>query len=215
MDSISGDIVGAFSDALLPSAGVEYQPRDVGLIMIPPALCMVALGPISGRLSDRFCWRGLTMGGLALSAIAWFVLGATLSEKSPLALIIPMLMLQSAGTGLFHTPNNSSILSAVERERYGLVSGLTQLTRNSANVISVAMATAVVVATMGQMGFEPSLDAVSPQVANAFVSGLHRTFFILGGLLAIGLVVSFLKGERARETPAPARAVRAGEAQPD
>ena len=77
-----------------------------------------------------------------------------------------MLMLQSAGTGLFHTPNNSSILSAVERERYGVVSGLTQLTRNSANV------------TMGSMGVEPSLDAVSPEVANAFVSGLHRAFFL-------------------------------------
>jgi EmrB/QacA subfamily drug resistance transporter len=182
---------------------LEYSPGNVGLIMIPPALCMVVLGPISGRLSDKFGWRFLTMGGQALSAVALFVLAATLTENSSLALIIAMLMLQSAGTGLFHSPNNSSIFSAVEKERYGVVSGLTQLMRNSANVTSVATATVVVVITMGSMGVEPSLGAVSPQVADAFVAGLQRAFFLFGGCLAIGLVVSFLRGERPKETPAP------------
>ena len=37
---------------------------EVGLIMIPPALAMVVVGPVSGRLSDKFGWRALTVGGL-------------------------------------------------------------------------------------------------------------------------------------------------------
>ncbi|MEK7814424.1 MAG: MFS transporter, partial [Chloroflexota bacterium] len=73
---------------------LEYSPREVGLIMIPPALCLVILGPISGRLSDQFGWRWFTVGGLALSATAWFVLAASLTEHSSLLLIIPMLTLQ-------------------------------------------------------------------------------------------------------------------------
>ena len=70
------------------------------------------------------------------------------------------------------------------------------------------VATTVVVVTTGSMGVEPSLDAVSPEVANAFVSRLHRAFFLMGGLLVVGFVVSFMKGERARETPSPVRTVQ-------
>ena len=134
-----------------------------------------------------------------LGAIAWFVFAATLTARTPVLIIISMLTLQGAGTGLFYSPNNSSILSAVEGSRYGVVSALTQLMRNSANVVSLALTTTVVVATMGSMGVEPSLDAVSPRVADAFVAGLHRAFLILGGLLVVGIVLSFLKGERAKE----------------
>jgi MFS family permease len=183
---------------------LEYSPREVGLLMIPPALCLAVLGPISGRLSDQFGWRWFTMGGLALSATAWFVLAASLTEHSSLLLIISMLTLQSAGTGLFNTPNNSSILSAVERSSYGVVSGLTQLVRNSANVTSIALATTVVVVTMGSLGVEPRLDAASPEVATAFVAGLHRAFILLGTLLVVGAAISFVKGEQPREKPAPA-----------
>jgi len=175
---------------------LEFGPRDVGLLLIPPALCMVVIGPISGRLSDRFGWRGLTVGGLALSVVAWAVLAITLTESSPVLLIIIMLMFQSAGTALFNSPNNSSILSAVERSQYGVVSALTQLVRNSANVTSIAVATTVIVATMGSRGVEPSLDAVSPAVAEAFVAGLRWAFLMLGGLLMVGIAIALLRGER-------------------
>ena len=111
---------------------LEFGPREVGLLLIPPALCMVLLGPFSGRWSDRFGWRGLTVGGLILSATAWFILASTLTESSPVLLIVIMLMVQSTGTALFNSPNNSSILSAVDRPQYGVASALTQLVRNSA-----------------------------------------------------------------------------------
>jgi EmrB/QacA subfamily drug resistance transporter len=181
-----------------------YSPREVGLFMIPAALCMTILGPISGTLSDKFGWRKFTMGGLALSAASCFILGTALTDKSPVVLIILMLVLQSAGTGLFNSPNNNSILSAVERSRYGVVSSLTQVVRNSANVTSVALTTTVVVVTMGSQGVEPSLDAVSPEVAGAFVLGLRRAFLMLGVLLTVGIALSFFKGERSREVAAPA-----------
>lgn len=174
---------------------LEFSPRDVGLLMIPPALCMVIVGPVTGLLSDRFGWRLFTFSGLALSAVAWFILATQLIEDSQVALVVGMLMLQSIGTGLFNSPNNSSIMSAVERSSYGVVSSLTQLVRNSANVISIAVATAVIVFTMGSMGVEPSLDAVSPEVAGAFVSGLSRVFWLMGGLLVVGMVIVLLRGE--------------------
>ena len=175
---------------------LELSPREVGLLLIPPAICMVLLGPVSGRLSDRFGWQGLTVGGLAVSAIAWVIMATFLTSFSPKLLIVILLMVQSAGTALFNSPNNSSILSAVDRAQYGVVSALTQLVRNSANVTSIAIATTVVVATMGSRGVEPSLDAVNPDVADAFVAGLKWAFWMMAGLLLVGITLAVLRGER-------------------
>ena len=181
---------------------LEFSPREVGLLLIPPAICMVLLGPISGRLSDRFGSRGLTVGGLTVSASAWVIMAIKLTESSSVLLIVILLMAQSTGTALFNSPNNSSILSAVGRAQYGVVSALTQLVRNSANVTSIAIATTVVVATMGAKGVEPSLDAVSPAVADAFVSGLKWAFWMMGGLLLVGISLSALGGGRPKPEPA-------------
>ena len=185
---------------------LEIGPRDVGLLLIPPALCMVLLGPVSGRLSDRFGWRALTVSGLALSMAASIAIAVNLTESSPVAFIVLMLMAQSAGMALFNSPNQSSLLSAVERNQYGVVSALTQLIRNSANVTSIAVATTVVVVTMGTYGVEPSLDAVSPAVADAFVAGLRWAFILMAAMLLTGVALAVIRGERQRAEPtAPPR----------
>ncbi len=185
---------------------LEISPRDVGLLLIPPAVCMVLLGPVSGRLSDHFGWRTLTVLGLALSMGASVVIAVSLSETTPAVFIVLMLMLQSCGMALFNSPNQSSLLSAVERSRYGVIASLTQLIRNSANVTSIAVATTVVVVTMGTYGVEPSLDAVSPSVAGAFVSGLKWAFLLMAAMLLVGVALAVVRGERQRpERAAPER----------
>ncbi len=189
-----------------------FEPRTAGLILIPGAAALAVLGPISGRLSDRFGWRKLNLLGLALSSSALFTMAAQLSDRTPLTLIIPLLVLNTSGTGLFNAPNNSSILSAVERSRYGVVSAMTQLMRNSANVTSIALATTIVATTMAGYGVEPSLSVVAAdsgrQVADAFIAGMHRVFLAFGSLLLLAMVLSYLKGERVNEAapgaPAPA-----------
>ena len=177
---------------------LEMSPRDVGLLMIPPAVCMVLLGPLSGRLSDRFGWRVLTVSGLGCSALGAFLFAANLTESSSVLFIVLMMMLQSCGMALFNSPNNSSVLGAIDRSQYGVVSSLTQLVRNSANVTSIAIATTIVVVTMATYGVEPSLDAVSPSVADAFVAGLKWAFLVMGAMLALGIGLVLIRGERRR-----------------
>ena len=188
---------------------LEISPRDVGLLLIPPAVCMVLFGPVSGRLSDRFGWRVLTVSGLACSAMASLAIAFTLAGSTPVIFIVLMLMAQSAGMALFNSPNQSSLLSAVERTQYGVVSALTQLIRNSANVTSIAVATTVVVVTMGTYGVEPRLDAVSPEVADAFVSGLKWAFLLMAAMLVTGVTLAVIRGERRRPESTAAAPQRA------
>ena len=111
------------------------------------------------------------------------------------------MMLMNTGMGTFYSPNSSSVMNAVGQAKYGVVSGFLNLVRNSANVVSIAIATTVVVATMGSKGVEPSLDAVSPEVAGAFVAGLKWAFLMMAGLLMIGIVLALFRGERPKRVP--------------
>ena len=95
-----------------------YSPTQTGLALVPGAVCMLFLGPLSGRLSDRYGWRALTVGGLALITASLFIL-SRLTAESTLATVLPGLILQSCGMGLFFSPNASSVLSSVSRESYG------------------------------------------------------------------------------------------------
>ena len=173
-----------------------FTARESGLILVPNAVFMAVLGPISGHFSDRYGWRRFTVGGLMLSTSALFLL-SRLTETSSLAQVMPALMLQSAGMGIFYSPSSSSILSAVERERYGVLVGFLNLIRNGANVTSVAMAAAIVTVSMGSMGYEPSLDAVrgggSSGVGFAFTVGLRNAYLTMMGLLLAAMALSFFQ----------------------
>ncbi|MCI0823961.1 MAG: MFS transporter [Chloroflexi bacterium] len=173
-----------------------YTPRETGLILVPNAVCMALLGPLSGHLSDRFGWRRFTVGGLVLSTTGLFLL-SRLTEGSSLAHVMLALMLQSSGMGVFYSPSSSSILSTVGKEGYGVIVGFLNLIRNAANVTSVAMAAAIVTATMGTMGFEPSLEAVrggsGAGVTYAFTLGLRHAYVTMMGLLLVAMAVSVLQ----------------------
>ncbi len=185
-----------------------FTPGEAGLITVPGAVCMALAGPISGRLSDRYGTRWFTVGGLALSTTALFLF-SRLTDGSPLYYVMIGIVLQNTGMGVFYSPNTSSVLSTVERSRYGVVSAFLNLVRNASNLTSVALGTAIVTATMGSLGYEPSLDAVSngaaAGVTTAFTAGLRNTFLVLGGLLAVGIALSSLTSERLPGRAAGAR----------
>ena len=79
---------------------------------------------------------------------------------------------------------------------------MTQLTRNTASVVGIAALTAIVVATMASMGVDSTLDAVAEE-PRAFVIGVQRALWAMGGLMVIGLVISAFTSEARREVTKP------------
>lgn len=168
-----------------------------GLVVMPGALLMAIMGSVSGTLSDKFGWRWFTVGGMLSSTVGLLIL-SRLTDTSPLWGVIPGLILVNGGMGTFYSANSSSVLSAVGRDSYGVVSGFLNLVRNSANVISLAIATTIVTVTMGSLGYEPSLEAVRTSsvegVRNAFTVGMRYSFYVLVALVIASMAVSFLQG---------------------
>ena len=176
-----------------------YSPGSVGLVLVPAAFAMIVVGPLGGRLSDRYGWTPFNVGGLLFTAAGLLILSRA-TETSPVWLIVLGTVTQSVGTGTFNPPNNSSILSVVERSSYGAMSGFLNLVRNSANITGIAVATTIVVTVMGAQGFEPSLAAVSESgaqgVLGAFTSGMKTAYLSMAGLAFAGAVLSMLKPRR-------------------
>ena len=185
-------------------AALGYTPALVAIVLLPNALSRIVMGPLSGRLSDRYGWRPFNIIGLLLSAAGLFTL-ASLTVSSPVALVIVGVLIQSVGSGLFQSPNSASIFSAADSSRHGVVAAFVNLSRNSGNVTGVAIATSIVTAVMASGGFEPNIDAVldaapGSGILDSFMTGLKVAFFAMGILQVIGAIASAFKSD-ARPDP--------------
>lgn len=187
-------------------AALRYTPALVGFVLLPNAASRIVMGPLSGRLSDRYGWKPFNIIGLLLSAAGLFVL-ASLTVSSSVVVVLVGILLQSAGSGLFQSPNSASIFSAADASRHGVVAAFVNLSRNSGNVTGIAIATSIVTAVMASGGYEPNIDAVldagqGSGILASFMTGLKVVFVVMAVLQVIGAVASFFKSAP-RPEPSP------------
>ena len=193
---------------------IDLSPARAGLVIGPTSLCFALLGPISGNLSDRYGSKRFEVIGLILLGASLLYLSG-ITEETPLYLIIAALAVMGSGMGTFYGPNASSVLSVVERSRYGVATAYLNMVRNTANVTGIGLATTIVTARMAQLGFEPSLDAVAAGgsgAEGAFMEGLGMAFFVLGAFILLALALTVLKSRKPTGSLAtPARSPSAGD----
>ena len=192
-----------------------YSIAQVGLIMVPNAIAMILMGPMAGRLSDRYGWGRFNGAGSLMSAGGIFLLAFFVDRSAPLGLLILGMVLQSCGTGIFNSPNHTSVLSTVDSRRYGVVSGLLSLSRTSAQTVSIALATVAVTLSMAAAGYAVNigdiLDSQETALLSSFTQATEIALLTLGALLLIAVTLSVLKGGR----PATVTPDASAEAQPE
>lgn len=173
-----------------------YEARIAAFLLVPGATGMLILGPLSGRLSDRFGTRWPATLGMVSSAAAMFTL-STVGIHSPPWHIVVGMILSGVGMGTFSSPNTSAIMGSLPRDRYGVVSGFVNLARTSANVSGVALATTLVTVPMASQGFEPNLSAIGggsgEGVRMAFVEGLSTALRVSGVMMVLALVLTVVR----------------------
>ena len=187
--------------------GLGYPASAAALLMVPGSIGMALMGPIAGRLSDRFGTRWLSVGAMALSASGMYLF-AQLGTDSPPVHVMAGMMLTGLGMGMFSSTNTSAVMGSLSRESYGIASAFLNLVRTFANLTGVAMGTAITAFTMASLGFEPSLAEVgrsadSEGTRAAFVMGLNRAFYVSTALMVGALVCAALRGEPTPYEAAP------------
>ena len=174
-----------------------YSAGRVGAITALSYVAMAVTGPVSGRLSDQVGRRVFLVGGLAVTTLGVLTL-STLRTDSHVGVAIAGMIMQSVGIAAFNPPNNGAVLGSVGSANHAMVSGFLNLVRNSASVTSVAIATAIVTATMGSMGYPPTLAAVSAEgtagLLAAFVAGLRYVYLAMACVLVLNIAFTAAGG---------------------
>ena len=130
----------------LPLHGYSYSsvPFWAGIYTIPMMLGFVALGPISGALSDRFGAKGLSTVGLLISAVA-FVLLSTISYNFSYIPFALMLFMMGSGMGMFAAPNVTAVMNAVPPHLRGVASGMRSTMQNTGQTLSMGLFFTIIV----------------------------------------------------------------------
>jgi MFS family permease len=124
----------------LPLHGYSYSsvPFWAGVYTIPMMVGFVALGPISGALSDRMGARLLSTLGMIVGSGAFIAL-----TLFPYDFSYPLfgltLFVMGAGMGMFGAPNITAIMNSVHPADRGTASGMRATFQNTGQTASMAI----------------------------------------------------------------------------
>ncbi len=124
----------------LPQHGYSFTetPLWAGIYMLPLTLGMLAAGPASGYLSDRFGARWFATGGMLGAAVS-FLLLALLPTDFPFPLFALVLALIGISMGMFASPNRAAVMNSLPPGDRGAGGGMNQTFQNSAQVLSIGI----------------------------------------------------------------------------
>jgi MFS family permease len=148
----------------LPLHGYSYEdtPLWAGIYMLPMMVGFILMGPLSGKLSDRFGARAFASIGMILQLVG-FVLLTLLPYNFNYVLFAALLVLMGVGQGMFAAPNTTAIMNSVPADQRGVASGMRATFQNAASVISMTMFFCIVTAGLASL-LPSSLSAGLTQV---------------------------------------------------
>jgi EmrB/QacA subfamily drug resistance transporter len=173
------------------------DPLTAGLMLTPFGLAFMAIGPLSGRLSDRIGSRLLAPIGLAISSIGLLGLTTT-GPATPFWQLSLFMALMGGGSGFFASPNTSAIMGSVEPHMRGAASGILAMLNNTGQMLSIvivfplALSNVPMAAMMKVFIYGGGMSAF-PTAQALFLQGLHLAFFVSFAISIVAVLVAALR----------------------
>jgi EmrB/QacA subfamily drug resistance transporter len=173
---------------------LNMTPLEAGIRILPFEIAFLAVGPLSGRLSDRFSRMPFILSGLTLSSIALFLFSTT-NQTTPYSVLSLHMVLLGVGTGLFIAPNLRSIMGSVPKKRRGIGSALFTLFVNLGLTVSLNFAILVMSLTAPYEVITRIISSVNPLAIPAaerllFVESLQNTYLAFAVVNSIAIIPS-------------------------
>lgn len=119
-----------------------YSLAQIGLWFTMESLVMIPLVLGSGLIYSIFPWKFLPVFGAFIAALGLAIFGISLLMSSP-GLILISIMLVGSGEGIFISPNNTGIMSALSPDKTGIAAGAMYAAMYLSSMILTALMNAV------------------------------------------------------------------------
>jgi EmrB/QacA subfamily drug resistance transporter len=170
---------------------MAYTPQQTGLILMIYPLILTVVAPISGSLSDKIGSEILTFIGLVLISIGLLFM-STLNENSTILHLVLFSGTMSVGMGLFQSPNNSLVMSTVEKDKLGIAGSINALIRNLGMVCGIALATTLLYGRMSaKIGYRVTDFVVGRN--DAFLYGMKTVYITAAIICAAGTILTLIR----------------------
>jgi len=199
-----------------------YSPLQAGIRLLPLAVTMMVVAPLSARVVERIGTKVVVSTGLLLSGLG--VLSFTQFEVTTgYGNIFWRLMLMAVGMGLTMAPATESIMGSLPLAKAGVGSAVNDTTRQVGGALGVAIIGSVLASTYGSkvgdavagqqlpagaandaknsLGFAlqtasqiggPAGNALASTARTAFVDGMHQGYLLGAAVLILGAIAALI-----------------------
>ncbi len=153
---------------------------QTGLMLLPGGLLMGLLGPVVGRLFDRYGPRGLTVfGSVTLTVVMWRL--SQIEPTTPIWVLVVLHVAMSLALACLFTPAFTSALNPLPRHLYSHGSAILATLQQVAGAAGTALLVAIMAGRMATL-IGGGADPVQAQN-----SGI-QTAFLVGAFISLGAV---------------------------
>ena len=172
------------------SGALGLGTAHVGLVMSAGPLVAALVGVPAGRGVDQFGAGLMTIAGLMAMVIGCIGLTAVSARLGAWGYIVPLVTF-TAGFAIFQAANNTAVMTGVEPEQRGVVSGLLNLSRNLGLITGASVMGAV-------YAFGSATTDIAHATPGSATSGLRLAFAIATGFVFVALGLALVTQARSR-----------------
>jgi len=165
------------------SCALDLDAALVGLVLSIGPLVAALTGLPAGRLADRFGAQRMTIVGLMGLAAGSVALSAIPTTLGIPGYIVPIVVI-TAGYSIFQTANNATVMTDVNPDQRGVISGILNLSRNLGLITGASVMGAVFAFASG------ASDDTMTAHPDAVATGMRVTFLIAAILILVALAIT-------------------------
>lgn len=115
-----------------------YTPLEAGVRLLPQAMTMMIVAPMSARLVERLGTKRVVLSGLMFVMLGLGLLSA-IEPETEYVVVISFLIIMSTGMGMTMAPATESVMGSLPREKAGVGSAINDTTRQVGGALGVAI----------------------------------------------------------------------------
>lgn len=173
---MTGMFATLFYIPLFLQVGQGYQALNTGLLLLPQALVMAVLMPVSGRLYDKIGPRWLVVSGLLVAAVGSYGL-AEINPDIPRDEVVLWMCIRAAGVGMAMMSIMTGGLAALSPDLTNSGSAINTVAQRVSAALGLAALTAMATAQQAQLA-----QGRADLLENSSGEAAHLQFLQLLGL---------------------------------